>query len=66
MKTCPDCGKILSNRLSFGAFRSGYGRTVSLIWECPVCGDVAVTDRSGLHYYDIADRYKFTKNEVRK
>ena len=66
MKTCPDCGRILNNRLSFGAFRSGYGRTVSLIWECPVCGDVAVTDRSGLHYYDIVDRYKFTKNEVRK
>ena len=65
MKTCPDCGRILNNRLSFGAFRSGYGRTVSLIWECPVCGDVAVTDRSGLHYYDIADRYKFTKNEVK-
>lgn len=61
MKTCPDCGRILSNRLSYG-----YGRTVSLILECPVCGDVAVTDRSGLHYYDIADRYKFVKSEVNK
>lgn len=61
MKTCPDCGRILSNRLSYG-----YGRTVSLIWECPVCGNVAVTDRSGLHYYDIADRYKFVKSEVKK
>lgn len=61
MKTCPDCGRILSNRLSYG-----YGRTVSLIWECPVCGDVAVTDRSGLHYYDIADKYKFVKSEVKK
>jgi transcription elongation factor Elf1 len=61
MRTCPECGRVLSNKLSYGP-----GRSVALIWICPVCGAIPeLTDRTGLRHIDVIDRYKLN-GEVNK
>lgn len=57
MKTCPICGRITGNKLSYSPNRS-----VVVVNECPVCGYVSnQVDRSGLNYSDVIDRYKFNR-----
>lgn len=61
MNTCPRCGRFMSNRLSCGR-----NQPVKLLWYCPVCGLVAVQDRSGYKEMDIVDKYGLMGYQNRK
>ena len=51
MMQCPKCGRYMDWSMSYS-----YGMT-QVIWKCP-CGYSSATDRAGLRYDNVSDRYK--------
>ncbi len=53
MKLCPICGKYMNNKMTFehGANKN--------IWYCK-CGYSTYTDRSGLTWWDVKNRYQLS------
>ena len=59
MFTCPNCGRMMSNRVSCVP-----GKPVKLVWNCPLCGHVLDQDRSGYTYFNVVDKYGFENMRV--
>ena len=52
MLYCPECAKLLSNKLQYGIYGT------KLLWFCNYCGYTSVQDRKGITIINIDDRYK--------
>ena len=48
---CPRCGRYMTNTIRYS------GGDPRIIWKCP-CGYSSATDRAGLRYDNVSDRYK--------
>ena len=48
---CPRCGRYMSSVIRYS------GGDPQITWKCP-CGYSSATDRAGLRYDNVSDRYK--------
>ena len=51
-KRCPVCGAIINGYVKFDSYNDR-----RIVWKCNSCGYNEETDRSGLTFENIANRY---------